>query len=337
RTPGFLEREDTVLVFKKWGDGSTGLLWQFQTPESDSLIVRIDYEKVPKAGGFGLLGNYYRENYQPWGFDEPLLFSRIDSFINYEWLEGSPAPGYVPLDGFTTAWTGSVTPYETDYYTFYTLTDDGARLWVADSLLIDHWQPQGSTEYEGTIFLEAGKRYPIRFEYLELGGGATAKLMWSTRLMPKQVVPACQLHPPKHLISNTVTGSVWLDTDDDGLFSEHDLPLPRTTILLLDSLTGEVARAGITDEEGVFTIRSVPTGSYRLQISTSPDSGSPKPVFPLTPAGISPFFRMNGDETASWSLRFLDGDTRPVPWAESAWDVSPNPGNGMVVFRKKVV
>jgi hypothetical protein len=46
---------------------------------------------------------------------------------------------------------------------------------------------------------------------------------------------------------------------------------------------------------------------------------------------------MNGDETASWSLRFLDGDTRPVPWAESAWDVSPNPGNGMVVFRKKVV
>jgi glucose/arabinose dehydrogenase len=337
RVTGFLEREDSVLIFKKWWNGSTGLLWQFQTPDADSFTVRVDYEKVPKAGGFGLLGNYYRENYQPWGFDEPLLFSRIDSFINYEWLEGSPAPGYVPLDGFTTAWTGTVTPYETDYYTFYTLTDDGARLWVADSLLIDHWQPQGSTEYEGRIFLEAGKRYPVRFEYLELGGGATAKLMWSTLLMPKQVIPACQLHPPKHLIPNTVTGSVWLDTDNDGLFSEHDLPLARTTILLLDSLTGEVVRAGSTDGEGVFVIRSVPTGSYRLQISTSPDAGYPKPAPPLSPAGISPVFRLGGDESANWSLRFLEGDTPPVPWAESAWDISPNPGSGMIVFRKKVV
>jgi glucose/arabinose dehydrogenase len=337
RTPGFLEREDSVLVFRHWEDGSTNLLWQFQTPASDSFRVNLNYEKVPKAGGFGLLGNYYQENYQPWGFDEPLLFSRIDSFINYEWLEGSPEPGYVPLDGFTTAWTGSVTPYETDYYTFYTLTDDGARLWVADSLLIDHWQPQGSTEYQGVIFLEAGKRYPVRFEYLELGGGATAKLMWSTRLMPKQVIPASQLHPPKHLIPNSVTGHVWLDTDNDGIYSEHDLPLPYSTVLLLDSLTNQVVHAGTTDAGGIFTILSVATGNYRLQISTSPDSGNPEPVSPLSPAGVSPFFRLNGEETINWSLRFLNRETQPVPWAESAWDVSPNPGSGMIIFRKQLV
>jgi hypothetical protein len=106
---------------------------------------------------------------------------------------------------------------------------------------------------------------------------------------------------------------------------------------LLDSLTGEVVRAGATGEEGTFSIRPVPSGSYRLQISTSPDSGHPEPVSPLSPAGISPFFRLNGDETANWSLRYLSGESQPVPWAESAWDVSPNPGSGIIVFRKKVV
>lgn len=69
---------------------------------------------------------------------------------------------YLPT--FFEAWTGQMEPVFDEPYTFSVVSDDGCRLWVGDSLLIDKWQPQAATEHSGTILLESGRQYPIRLE-----------------------------------------------------------------------------------------------------------------------------------------------------------------------------
>ena len=82
-------------------------------------------------------------------------------------------------------------------YTFFTQGDDGARLWVDGRLLVDDWADHGPVERSGTIELTAGRRYSIRLEYFERYWGATARLLWSSPAMPKEVVPQSALFPAR--------------------------------------------------------------------------------------------------------------------------------------------
>ena len=92
-------------------------------------------------------------------------------------------------------WVGDVVAPKTGVYTFTTTTDDGVRLWVNDQPVIHHWNNQAATNLSGSIFLTAGQPTPIRMEYYENGGQATAKLKWSSTGLPLQVVPAGALRP----------------------------------------------------------------------------------------------------------------------------------------------
>lgn len=96
---------------------------------------------------------------------------------------------------FSVRWTGQVSPEFSETYTFATVSDDGARLWVDGKPLIDNWAPHGTTEDKGQVTLEAGKRYAVRMEFFQGSGGATARLLWSSPSRPKQVIPADRLFP----------------------------------------------------------------------------------------------------------------------------------------------
>jgi hypothetical protein len=64
-------------------------------------------------------------------------------------------------------------------YTFQTTSDDGVRLWVNGTLVIDNWTMHGSTiDRSLAIALKAGFFYEIRLEYFESQNGAVAKLAW---------------------------------------------------------------------------------------------------------------------------------------------------------------
>ncbi len=58
---------------------------------------------------------------------------------------------------FAVRWTGSLTPPESQRYTFHILADDGVRLWVNDRLLAARMVPVApAAEIAGAIALEAG-------------------------------------------------------------------------------------------------------------------------------------------------------------------------------------
>jgi hypothetical protein len=144
------------------------------------------------GNGTGLLGDYYSAQIKT--FIDPPTLERLDSTVNFDWGTGSPDP-LISADTFTVRWTGLVEPLYSQTYTFYTASDDGARLWVNGQLLVDKWVDQGNIEWSGTIALTAHQKYPILMEYYENAGAAAAKLSWSSLGQVKQVIPQTQLYP----------------------------------------------------------------------------------------------------------------------------------------------
>jgi hypothetical protein len=140
--------------------------------------------------GAGLRADYYEgQNF------EEFVLTRIDPIIDFGWGDTAPAQA-LPTNSFSVRWTGDVSAQFTEMYSFYTITDDGLRLWVDGKLIIDNWTLHGDTEDSGTIDLVAGRSYSIVLEYFENTSGATARLGWQSRHTTKQIIPTYLLWPP---------------------------------------------------------------------------------------------------------------------------------------------
>jgi hypothetical protein len=141
----------------------------------------------------GLRGDYYN-NVDFTAF----VLTRTDLGVNFDWGTGSPDPS-IGVDTFSVRWTGQIQSLFSQTYTFYTTSDDGVRLWVNGVQLVNNWTGHSPTENSGTIALTGGAPYSIQMDYYEDGGGAVAKLSWSSPSQPKEIIPAIRLFPPNTL------------------------------------------------------------------------------------------------------------------------------------------
>lgn len=330
--PVSMFRGDSVLVFNQWHDGSTIPQISFTTPAVPVPPFEADYHVYRRSNGFGLYAEFF--NFDEYNNNPEVapIYSRIDTVIDFEWLEGSPEPGYVPNDNFAVRWTGDIVPFFDDTLTFYATSDDGMRLWINDSLLIDKWQTQPQIEYSATIFLEGGRRYPIRMEVFDAWVAAAAQLRWGSTRLPKSVVPKSQLYPPKALIPNTMSGFVWLDSLHNGIFDAFESPLGGVAILLFDRNTNDILGAATTDAQGRYSIDGIPAGTYRGYALPPYHDFALGPGYGLDTEGYTPEFSMTGEEQFEYNFSFLL--LRDLPTASRSWSVSPNPGSGLFRFKK---
>ena len=144
--------------FESTGGASVRLTWE-----------RIDGSQPPSITRWR--GEYFNNRNLT---GEPVLV-RNDDNIDFGWGSGSPAGG-ISNDNFSARWTRNL-DLSSGKYRFRITVDDGARLYVNNSLIIDQWRDQSETTYEGTINLSGGS-VPVRMEYYEAVGGATARLSW---------------------------------------------------------------------------------------------------------------------------------------------------------------
>jgi hypothetical protein len=144
--------------------------------------------RCPSPWPKGLTGEYF-DNVDFTGTQ----MTRTDATIDYDWEFFTP--GHRPGHLLGALERVGVTPRYSETYTFYTTSDDGVRLWVDGQLIINNWTIHPPTENSGQIALTAGQQYDIRMEYFENGGGAVAKLKWSSPSQPKGIVPQGRLYP----------------------------------------------------------------------------------------------------------------------------------------------
>ncbi|MCA9978452.1 MAG: hypothetical protein KC413_21980, partial [Anaerolineales bacterium] len=106
---------------------------------------------------------------------DPVLV-RSESELNHVWGEDAPASG-MNADGFSARWTRYVY-FTAGTYRFVATTDDGMRVYVDDTLIIDSWYDSQSHSVSADTYLSTGD-HRIKVEYYEAGGGAVAQLSWS--------------------------------------------------------------------------------------------------------------------------------------------------------------
>ena len=155
----------------------------------------------------GLEATFYNDYNSDDPFPSDPDLTRLDPQVDFNWINGSPDPA-IDNNNFAVQWQGSIEVPETGNYRFRTRTDDGVRLWVDDTQVIDDWQDHAAQNRDtGDIFLEAGVRYSIRMQFYENGGQASAVLSWlrpgsgSYEVIPEEYLFACLPVTPPQLLS----------------------------------------------------------------------------------------------------------------------------------------
>ncbi len=86
--------------------------------------------------------------------------------IDFTWGTTSPAPG-VNGTFWSAIYSGTLlVPYSGSYTFYLDNLDDGGRIFISDTLVLESWLVQGPHYYSATISLQAGQ-VPIRIEYAQ--------------------------------------------------------------------------------------------------------------------------------------------------------------------------
>lgn len=199
-------KSDSIYLFREWSDGFTDPVRIFSAPDTTVPLTAI-YDSYELGKGTGIRGFYYDGPMYDPTFYEPYKFTWIDTTVNFNWGEGSPAPSQLGNDFWLVRWEGFVKPLFTDEYTFHVIADDGIRLWVNEQKLIDAWIPQEPTEWTGNIELEKDVLYPVKLEFFEDAGGAVCELYWSSQRIAKSIIPRTQLYVDHSTSSGNTAGN----------------------------------------------------------------------------------------------------------------------------------
>lgn len=77
-------------------------------------------------------------------------------------------------------WTGFIKAPKSGEYQFRFSSENGYRVWVGDTLVVDEWGVGDSPSIlSGTTTLKAGEIYPVKVEAFQIGPIGSQKLVWS--------------------------------------------------------------------------------------------------------------------------------------------------------------
>jgi len=272
---------DLLLYDWSFGDGAAGsgvtATHIFDAPGTYDVTLTVtdvlgatDTTTVPiQVRNTGLQGDYYDDKDL-----SSLALTRIDPVVDFEWGTGSPAPG-IDNNTFSARWTGRVKPLFSETYTFYTVTDDGVRLWVDGQLLVDRWVDQSPKEWSGTIDLQAGVPYDLEMEYYENQGGAVARILWSSSSQLKEVIPESRLlaplgPPAVHVLAPADGATIAGDTAHVSYSAGGDLSEVDHITLSVNG-AAPIALAGLN---GIHTLSGLSPGAYNLTLTLRRGDGT---------------------------------------------------------------
>lgn len=291
---------DSLFAFSGWSDAAPDLPRPIFIQSYDRTI-RIFYNKVKLGKGDGLLGNYYND--QNFDFVESPSLTRIDSQINFDW--GIDAPdSLINANYFSVRWTGYVQPFFSETLTFQTLTNNGVRLWVNDTLIINQWTPQDTKEWTGAIDVLGGTKYKIKMEYFDKDSNALAQLRWKSDKMPLSLIPTQQLSSAITTQDAIWTGKVWNDINYNGVIDVGENPIPGAYVSLYNALDQFVDNTN-ADINGIYTLTIPPTGgTYHLYFGGDTGQGYDQNTTGLTYGIISDYYQLDGGDTITLNAGF---------------------------------
>ncbi|MCU1391179.1 MAG: autotransporter protein [Ilumatobacteraceae bacterium] len=153
---------DIVMEFYERGGGA-----------SATLSWAVDAPVTCPSSPSGWVGQYYNNKTLT---GSPVM-CRDDASINFNWANGSPNSTVMGVDNFSVRWTRTTT-FTAGTYTFTLGSDDGARLYIDGTLVLNKWNDQSYPSPQPSVnrTLTAGA-HTIVVEYYENSGSAQATLV----------------------------------------------------------------------------------------------------------------------------------------------------------------
>ncbi|QTD51519.1 hypothetical protein J3U87_03540 [Sulfidibacter corallicola] len=144
--------------------------------ETAFAVLELSWRKSEQGTGCSTsLGKFCAEFFNNTTLDgEPALTGETTA-IHHNWSYGGPGRG-IDNDRFSARWRGRF-QLEGGRYLFRATADDGIRVFVDDTPVIDAWRDQNATNYSRQVDL-AGGVHDIRVEYYESGFEATCHVDW---------------------------------------------------------------------------------------------------------------------------------------------------------------
>ena len=211
-------------------------------------------------------------------------------------------------DNFAFQFEGYIDVPAGDIYTFKVTSDDGARLYIGSTLVVDNNAVQSSAFFKtGNIALNAGK-HKIRVEFFHKDGAETLAVAWSTRTSALANISAGSLSQtdpsanaaPVVALSQPVNGAEFLVNSD---------------ILL---------QATASDADGIASVVFFADGSYLGTDTTAPFSYS----WPKVSVGAKSVVALAYDTTGRW--------TQSAPVSINVTSPAPQPAIGLNMNTKNV-
>ncbi|KTR20323.1 hypothetical protein NS330_06455 [Curtobacterium citreum] len=247
-------------------NGNVGMRFSSPTVSTLGGAMGMAFSYNSQQASFGgLTGSYFDDtptsgaapDYSFTG-KTPVLV-RTDASPTFAWGSGSPAPA-VPKDDFLARWTGFVTvPKELvgQKVTFSVAHDDGARLWVNNSKILDKWSVSNSEDAASAVTL-SGTAVPFQLEYFDHTGGASITLNYTGPDGVKRVVPASWFSRQVESMPAGWSSSTALEGDAGDWASVR---VADNTVVLTDT-TGTAHTYTRTGGSGSSTGYKPPAGEY---------------------------------------------------------------------------
>jgi hypothetical protein len=204
---------DGQLLIDQWHDASpTGYSGNLALSTGNHYIKMEYYQHG--GGALGVLTWAPIQDTETWHgeyFDNPGLqgtavFARDDSTLNFDWGSAPPGSGIAQGINWSARWTARKNTPNAGYYSVTATADDGVRVWVDGTLLIDEWHDASSQLHAAMKFLAAGQ-HDWRVEFYQHVGTASLHL---------DLVPGAA--GPFLASTNAVTGDVTIDTQNPNFF-----------------------------------------------------------------------------------------------------------------------
>jgi outer membrane protein OmpA-like peptidoglycan-associated protein len=167
-----------AICMLTWQVASAQLMGNILSPSPNR-----SHSDIANYEGDGFKAEYYNGS----NFEQK-AFTRVDKIIDFYLSNRSPDPRLHP-HRFSIRWTGKLYAPQTGRYTFIFAVDDGVRLWVNNTLIIDRWGLHPPTRFYGKVSLTAKQVYDLRIEYSQMmPSQAVAKATWIVDDQPEELI-----------------------------------------------------------------------------------------------------------------------------------------------------
>jgi len=170
-----------VSIDQATGNLSTSVSSHALKALGGDIGVSLDYN-TPAMSRAGLVAEYWNNEM----FTGSPKLTTVTPNINFDWNTNSPLSydDNPSMDNFSARYSGFVSVPQTGSYTFGAEYDDGVKIYINNTLVLDNWNTAAGTAYGTPVNLTAGITAQIKVEYRETAGLAKVRLLAKSPMAP---------------------------------------------------------------------------------------------------------------------------------------------------------